>query len=1109
MADPDSPPDPTARAADAAMAEFCRNGDPAALGRLFDLAAPALRKVAGHVAGDAHTADDLVQAAFLVAIERADGFRPGAPVLPWLTGILRNQALLVHRRRRRALDPSRLAPEPARDPAADAERAELSARIEAAIGELSEAYRPVLVLALQHGLGAHEIAAALGRPEGSVRTQLMRGLEKLRALLPVSLAGAMAGLLPSAGHAAMRAAVLAAAARKGTVLAATFAPSLLLSGIAMKKLFAVAAVALLASALWLALPDSDAKSTGAAEPAPAPLAAAGDVAPAGARQDAPRREVAADSTLGELRGRLVHAATRAPLAGVRIEAREARRKLAAVTVDGGPAVVTTDADGRFALRFKAKVQLDRFLIARTPHNVGTDLRRSVRVEPGASVDVELEASPGVRVSGMVVDAAGAPVPRARVFAWDGREDGVARTTSGFDRQPDVQGQADAQGRFDLTAVADEFVLSADQDTLWCPERLAGQRHARAHIDGVELRLAPTVELLGQLLDHDGTPVPNHDVRTARGGSQRASKVPELVLVRAEYVDARTDAHGRFRARAIAELAYQFDVDHPQRPSLHASHRPADGELILRLQRGAELIGQMFLADGSPAVGAEVSWPAAITRKDVCDAAGRFRLVGLEFATGSTLRVSHPAAAIFVQHLATAPAGELRIQLEPAQAIRGRVLDAQGQPLAGAAVRVVGDRVLKLGYSAGEPTTWEYVVGMNRVESAADGGFAFARLYPGEFAVRVNDPNAADAYAEVSVRSGADGVVLRLPDLLRERVTLRGRVSAPRGTLPTRLRLVLWRVSDRDGTSIHETSTSHDLELQDGRFELRGVQPGALRLDLDCVGFARWGQPRREFAAGVHEVAVELLPLRHLIVEVRDREGAPVQGMVSASTPDGVRLWLTFGGVRTTGVNLDLEGRARLNGLPERAVVLSVNVTGRDDATEHAVDLPTVRDEVVRIEVAPAPKIQTLLPVVLVAAPGTELAPLLAARELDELARQVFGKSVTRPLDVDCELRLVNAAGKVVSRSKVETRADDPNQPAYRVASVWASGGSQQHDFIPMGWPNVDLRAYPGALHLEVEAKGYEPVRLTVTAADFMPEPRGGEPPSVNPRVVPVILRKAK
>jgi DNA-directed RNA polymerase specialized sigma24 family protein len=85
---------------DRAFRRYVRAGDPAALGRVFDHAAPELYRLGFHLLGDRHAAEDLVQQTFLVAIEQAARFDPAARVLPWLCGILTNRALHLRRQQR-------------------------------------------------------------------------------------------------------------------------------------------------------------------------------------------------------------------------------------------------------------------------------------------------------------------------------------------------------------------------------------------------------------------------------------------------------------------------------------------------------------------------------------------------------------------------------------------------------------------------------------------------------------------------------------------------------------------------------------------------------------------------------------------------------------------------------------------------------------------------------------------------------------------------------------------------------------------------------------------------------------------------------------------------
>jgi RNA polymerase sigma-70 factor (ECF subfamily) len=173
-----------------------------------DAAFPAL--VAGHqdrlftialrLLGDPRDAEEVAQDA-LVRAYRAMGDYPAERVAslrlrPWLASITVNLA----RNRRRRADDRRppLALEPMLDsgfevadaaapnPAALAAMRESVDELAATLLQLPSAVRVAVVLRHVDGLSVAETAEALGRPEGTVKAQVSRGLERLRALLAES-----------------------------------------------------------------------------------------------------------------------------------------------------------------------------------------------------------------------------------------------------------------------------------------------------------------------------------------------------------------------------------------------------------------------------------------------------------------------------------------------------------------------------------------------------------------------------------------------------------------------------------------------------------------------------------------------------------------------------------------------------------------------------------------------------------------------------------------------------------------------------------------------------------------------------------------------------------
>jgi RNA polymerase sigma-70 factor (ECF subfamily) len=222
-----------------------------ALSKLFDLAAPELLRLAVHMAPDVASAEDLVQQTFLVAIEKPRRWRANDPLLPWLFGILSKLAKKQRRALRRSPAPDRLAPRSAEDPARHTLDAETQSTIRSALEALPELYREVVRASLFDEKPPHEIARELQRAPGTVRMQLLRGLELLRRALPGGLAGGALVLCGTRGEAALKAAVLEKAAATPIVLATS---TLTLGGllVSTKAILAtlVVVVGLCAWILW-------------------------------------------------------------------------------------------------------------------------------------------------------------------------------------------------------------------------------------------------------------------------------------------------------------------------------------------------------------------------------------------------------------------------------------------------------------------------------------------------------------------------------------------------------------------------------------------------------------------------------------------------------------------------------------------------------------------------------------------------------------------------------------------------------------------------------------------------------------------------------------------
>jgi RNA polymerase sigma-70 factor (ECF subfamily) len=171
---------------DAMWVAAARDGDRAAFGQLYERYARMvhgvlLSKVA---VGDV---DDLVQDVFIRALRRLSTLRETASFGAWLAAIARNVANDYHRQS--------VPEEPLTDDASDHEihcgvsggdQDGPAAAILEAVLSLSQTYRETLILRLVEGMTGPEIAARTGMTHGSVRVNLHRGMEQLRAKLSAS-----------------------------------------------------------------------------------------------------------------------------------------------------------------------------------------------------------------------------------------------------------------------------------------------------------------------------------------------------------------------------------------------------------------------------------------------------------------------------------------------------------------------------------------------------------------------------------------------------------------------------------------------------------------------------------------------------------------------------------------------------------------------------------------------------------------------------------------------------------------------------------------------------------------------------------------------------------
>jgi RNA polymerase sigma factor (sigma-70 family) len=169
--------------ADAALVRRCLTGDPAACRELVERLQADVFGLCQRLLAHSHDAEDVTQEVFLRVFRSLKRWDSARPLRPWVLGITVNRCRTWIGRRSKGPELADYLHEtPDRRPADDS--TELRTEIRAAVDALRSDYREVFVLFHERGQSYEEIAEAVDRPVGTVKTWLHRArvelLEHLR-----------------------------------------------------------------------------------------------------------------------------------------------------------------------------------------------------------------------------------------------------------------------------------------------------------------------------------------------------------------------------------------------------------------------------------------------------------------------------------------------------------------------------------------------------------------------------------------------------------------------------------------------------------------------------------------------------------------------------------------------------------------------------------------------------------------------------------------------------------------------------------------------------------------------------------------------------------------
>lgn len=707
----------------------------------------AVYAAALRVTRDEALALDATQQTFLRVLEGKLDLSTAEDLQRWLRCAAAREALMVLRaassRRRREEQHAMQRPESYDDQAT--ENADTLRAVRRALTELPEELRTALTLRFQEELTFSEMGGVLAISEPSAHQRVQRGLEKLREKLArlgfAALAPQLETLLQREGAASS-----APAGLERNLLSLSKGAS----GVgALGVSVLVATLVVGASAwFWMNHPrEDDTNSTLAAAPE-APTSARSEAAPAPSDVEPERRSVDAQPASGSAAAS-PRTPSATPLENGRIEGRVVDEFglplenvlviAASVERDGKFAADSAEArtarDGSFALSVPVRLEggQDYRLSARTSQFQGNS--KVLRVRAGGRCEPQLitlesevaERGGAWRLELTLRDSEGRPVDGALTqvhtivrhasgSSWPQRQNGAISADGGV---VNLHGEGLGSKLVTIDARKHGFAIAT--------ERIALEQEGLTQREFV---LQRGVDLAGSIVDHLGAPITRE--RLGVNTTALFVKAPgDGTWLAAEFPEP-----GRFRIPALAAAPHELHFRHDSWSAFTLLATPGTGELKLRLKlkddatdsgnHAAEIHGSLVDAATGAPVENEIAttWlervpndsPALVDRDWaplVMQAV--VAQISAGFPSGEDLPPAPPANSfiydglepgryvvrVFAEGYAPALVGPIElganeiaagrtVRLTRGATVSGRVLDANGAPLAGARVHILGD-----------------------------------------------------------------------------------------------------------------------------------------------------------------------------------------------------------------------------------------------------------------------------------------------------------------------------------------------------------------------------------------------------------------------------------
>ena len=424
--------------------------------------------------------------------------------------------------------------------------------------------------------------------------------------------------------------------------------------------------------------------------------------------------------------------------------------------EGNPAKTASQVgpSGEHRVPFEHGSQLVGLLFSPTFATAPKGVKDGTLIKGNRIYTVEVELTPCSIVSGVVLDVEGNPLPGAKVLAFfeppenlESQLNPVVRTFA----------TSDSNGRFRLGGLPPgPFSLEASiegQATIWRPCGVIGLEE---EIKDLEIMMEPAGIVYGQVTNEDGDGVSRALVtagRPNRRRNRRSTPNPLVFHYNPRGLNMLTAEDGTFQLVGVPESQnWMVNVTHNEYKRNIVGLEAGQIDVWVELSKGVDLSGTVVNEEGNPVPQTQI-WMLTDTGEpsEFSNLQGEYLFGGLDPLEKIYVMVYCPGYGMQMHGPMALEMGmpALDIVLDAGVVIEGVLLDADGAPVSGAAIRLNGTLPEEGFISTRLP---EQFLGRNATLTGVDGSFRFAELYSGVFTVTASVPGKAKVIA-LGVESG--------------------------------------------------------------------------------------------------------------------------------------------------------------------------------------------------------------------------------------------------------------------------------------------------------------------------------------------------------------------